>query len=154
MRVALPKIASLVAGFAALIVTIAVVFWFFFPAYRGVMYRPGPEHRTAAVEILQGVIGEDAQQATVPAVNLDIGLIYVTAPLSSTAVENVRKQGRIVENMPGEVYEFATHERTLMIDLKTSPSKIMIGASRDSWNGERCVLRYREWLEGKKLPWP
>lgn len=154
MRVALPKIASFVAGFAALIVTIAVVFWFFFPAYREVMYRPGPEHRKAAVEILQGVVGDDAKLATVPAVNLDIGLIYVTVPLSPASLEIVKAKGRLVTGMPGEVYEIPSPDRAVMIDLKTSPSKIMIGAPGDTSNGERCVLRYREWLEGKKLPWP
>lgn len=100
------------------------------------------------------MIGEDAQHAKVPAVNVDIGLIYVTAPLSPASLERVKAKGRAVAGMPGDVYEVTVPDRSVMIDLRSSPSKIMIGAASGSWNGERCVLRYREWLEGKKLPWP
>lgn len=56
--------------------------------------------------------------------------------------------------MPSDVYEVPAPDRALMIDLKTSPGKIMIGAPRDTRNGERCILSYRKWLQGKKLPWP
>jgi len=85
-KIALPKLVSFLAGLFVLIAMIAGVIWFFVPLYRGTMYRPGPEHRKAAIELLQGVIGDDAKRATVPAVNNDIGLIYVISPLAPASV--------------------------------------------------------------------
>lgn len=156
LRIARSKLANFVAGVAVLVAMILAAVWFYFPFYKEVMYKPAPRDRTSAVKALQGVIGDDAQKATVPAVNNDFGMIYVTVPLSPMAVEKVRAAGQLVAGMPGEVYDvsLSRSNRTVMIDLKSSPNKIMIGASGDSRNGEICALNYRGWLEGKKLPWP
>lgn len=154
MQVVQPySVRNILAGLFVLVVLGGCVFLLISPTLRNAMYRPRAEHRKAAMAILGDILGDDAAKIAVVAVDNDVNLIYVTATLGEKAIGNIKNQGRRVAKMPGEVYEF-DKERIVMIDLKSTPSKIMVGTWQGRENAPQCLDRYRQWLEGAQPPSP
>lgn len=147
------KTASIGAGLVVAVILIGALGYHGFLTYRDMMFRPKEFHRRAATKALEEIIGADARGLVVPAVNADIDLIYVTTILSEASVSTIRSQGVRRLDMPGEVLRFNRLQGTLMFSLSTTPARIMVGPATDTPNAERCVSRYREWLEHDRLPW-
>lgn len=142
------------SALAALALVVAMFAFVILPYTHEAKFKPQGRDRLRAESALMNFIGEDAKQIVVPAVNLDIGLIYVTVPISERSRALVKENGTLRTDMPGEVYDMTGPRDRIMIDFKTNPSKVMVGRHADTHNGKRCVERYRQWLEGAKLPWP
>lgn len=144
-------IGSVLAALALVAASFAFVI---LPYTHEALFKPEVRDRLRAESALMHLIGADAKKIVVPAVNLDIGLIYVTVHISDRSRARVKANGTLRTDMPGEVYDITGPRDRIMIDLKTSPSKIMVGRHADTHNGKRCVERYRQWLKGANLPWP
>lgn len=154
MQVVQPySVRNILAALCVMVFLGGCVFFLISPTMRNSLYKTRAEHRRAAAAMLGDILGDDASKIAVVAVDNDVNLIYVTATLGETAISNVKIHGRRVANLPGDVYEF-DKERIVMIDLKSSPSKIMVGTWQGRENAPQCLERYRQWLAGARPPTP
>lgn len=136
-----------------LVVMVGFLLWFrlsYLPMYHEGMFAPRPFHVKTAHDDLKELLGPDAEKIAVPAVNKDINLIYVTAPLSPGTRDRIKKEGKALPDLGPDCYVASSGGIDFYIATGKTPARILFCfAGGNSYAKEF----FRVWIEKDAIPW-